>query len=89
MTSAPAKFPLSTVETYAGGSGANVRVSYQLSRCPSKRSRPSTVVSVASIRSAMSPVVMNPRSWADRFASSPMAILVGEVRLAIRTSGSI
>ena len=38
----------------AGSSGARLRVSYQLSRWPSKRSRPSIVVSVASIRAASS-----------------------------------
>jgi hypothetical protein len=30
----PARFPLSTVEMYAGASGASVRVSYQLKKCP-------------------------------------------------------
>ena len=34
VRSAPAKLPLSTVETYLGSSGSSVRVSYQFSRCP-------------------------------------------------------
>ena len=52
-TSAPARLPLSTVETYRGRSGARVRVSYQLRRCPSCRSRPSIVPSIRSTRSSI------------------------------------
>ncbi len=62
-------------------------VSYQLNRWPSRRSRPSVAVRVASIRSMSPAVVMNPRSWAASVESSPMPMLVGEVRCATRGSG--
>jgi hypothetical protein len=84
----PARLPLSTVDTYAGGSGASVSVSYQLSRCPRSVQTLSTVVSVASIRAAISSSVdeaevVAPTSW----RSSAIAMLVGDVRCATRMSG--
>ena len=52
------------------------------------RSSPSIVVSVESIRSMSSPRAMKPRSWADSVARSPMPMLVGEVRCAMRRGSS-
>ena len=88
VMSAPARLPLSTVEMYAGGSGASVDVSYQFSRCPSNRSSPSTVVSVASSLAISVSVSMNPKSCAASVESRPMPMLVGDVRCAIRAPGS-
>jgi cyclic beta-1,2-glucan synthetase len=71
-----------------GRSGSSVRVSYQFSRCPSKRSSPSMVVSVASRRRFSSAVSMNSRSWAARVARRPRPTLVGDVRCATLSSGA-
>ena len=56
-SSAAARLPLSTLETYRGCRGASVIVSYQLRKCPRKRSSPSRVFSVRSRRSSRSAVV--------------------------------
>ncbi len=84
----PARLPLSTVEMYAGSSGARVRVSYQLRKCPRKRSRRRALASVRSTRSTASSRPIQPRSFAVTAASRLSPMLVGDVRCATARTGS-
>ena len=84
----PARLPLSTDDTYSGSSRRRSRVSYQLYRCPRKRSRLPTVASVASRRSTISSVPIQPKSRAVTVASRYIPMFVGEVRCATTGPGS-
>ena len=78
----PARFPLSTEETYLGSRGFKSRVSYQLNKWPRNDCNCLIVANVASIRSTASSVPSHPKSRAAIVESRYMPTLVGEVRCA-------
>ena len=87
VSKCPARFPLSTVETYLGSRGCRSRVSYQLNKCPWNSSIWFKVASVASSRSADSMMPIHPKSRAQTVERRYSPIFVGEVRCAITGLG--
>ena len=84
----PNRFPESTAEMYAGGSGSSVCVSYQLRMWPRCFCSRSNVSNVWCRRLAVSRSDKYPKSWAASVDSSSSPLLVGEVRWATTPRGS-
>ena len=82
------RLPLSTVETYCGVSASADRVSYQLKKWPRWRGIVTKVASVASMRSIMSTVPIQPKRCAQAVERRYRPMLVGEVRCATMSLGT-